>query len=37
MLNISGTSVDPCETPEKIYFHRLKLLFTFALCKRLRK
>ena len=37
MLNIRGPSIDPCGTPEKISFHRLKLLFTFVLCKRLRK
>ena len=36
MLNIRGPSIDPCGTPERISFHRLKLLFTFVLCKRLR-
>lgn len=37
MLNIKGTSIDPCQTPAKIYFHRLNLLFIFALCERFRK
>ena len=37
MLKIRGPSIDPCGTPAKGSFHRLKLLLTFALCKRLRK
>ena len=31
MSNIRGASLDPCGTPEKISFHRLKLLFTFVI------
>ena len=37
MFNIRGPSIDPCRTPVKISFNRLKLLSTFVLCKRLRK
>ena len=32
--NRKGPSIDPCDTPAIIYFHRLKLLFTPVLCKR---
>ena len=37
MLNIRGPSIDPFGTPAKIYFHRVKLLFTFVLSKELPK
>ena len=37
MLNIMGTSLEPCGTPAKISFHKLKLTLILFLCKRLHK
>ena len=35
MLNKMGPKIEPCRTPEIIFFHELNLESTFVLCQRL--
>ena len=37
MLNKMGPKIEPCGTPEMIFFHGLNLELTFVLCQRFDK